>query len=212
MSPMPAASSHQASRAMKFRTLRGPGPWSGLRVAYYNEAELTLLHNEILAGCCTYLKEGVRLQPGDVVLDVGANLGFTSLLAAKAVGPSGRVISLEPLPAAAAAAATNFASFSAWRKAAGASACQPQLLQVAAGEGSREVVELRAYDSALGWSSLQPDDAELRVNMAAYLDQLLDAPSTPPQPRETQHTPLPLHPRPLCVDTHTHQQLNLFCR
>ncbi|GFH13540.1 amino acid adenylation domain-containing protein, partial [Haematococcus lacustris] len=76
---------------MKFRTLRGPGPWSGLRVAYYNEAELTLLHNEILAGCCTYLKEGVRLQPGDVVLDVGANLGFTSLLAAKVSGPDASV-------------------------------------------------------------------------------------------------------------------------
>ena len=30
------------------------------------------------------------------VVDVGANLGYYSLLAAKRVGPSGRVIALEP--------------------------------------------------------------------------------------------------------------------
>ncbi len=34
--------------------------------------------------------------PGMTVVDVGANLGYYSLLAAKLVGPSGRVIALEP--------------------------------------------------------------------------------------------------------------------
>lgn len=38
------------------------------------------------------------LRPGQVVVDVGANKGWFSLLAAKAVGPAGRVISYEPLP------------------------------------------------------------------------------------------------------------------
>lgn len=36
------------------------------------------------------------LQPGDVVLDIGANVGYHSLLAAKAVGPKGQVFSIEP--------------------------------------------------------------------------------------------------------------------
>jgi FkbM family methyltransferase len=35
-------------------------------------------------------------RPGDVVLDVGANLGYMALVAARAVGPSGRVIAIEP--------------------------------------------------------------------------------------------------------------------
>jgi FkbM family methyltransferase len=35
-------------------------------------------------------------RPGMTVVDVGANLGYYSLLAAKLVGPSGRVIAIEP--------------------------------------------------------------------------------------------------------------------
>jgi len=38
------------------------------------------------------------LRPGDVVIDVGANVGLTTLAAAKAVGDSGRVIAVEPHP------------------------------------------------------------------------------------------------------------------
>jgi FkbM family methyltransferase len=38
------------------------------------------------------------LRPGDVVLDVGANIGFYSVLAAKLVGSSGQVFALEPSP------------------------------------------------------------------------------------------------------------------
>ena len=36
------------------------------------------------------------LQPGDRMLDVGANTGFLTLLAARQVGPSGLVIAVEP--------------------------------------------------------------------------------------------------------------------
>lgn len=42
-----------------------------------------------------------HLRPGDTFLDVGAHVGYFSLPAAKAVGPSGRVISIEPSPVAA---------------------------------------------------------------------------------------------------------------
>ena len=38
------------------------------------------------------------LRPGDHFVDVGANIGYFSLLAAKQVGPGGRVSSFEPSP------------------------------------------------------------------------------------------------------------------
>ena len=43
------------------------------------------------------------LRPGMTFLDVGANVGYFSLLAASRVGPSGRVIAVEPSPVAYAA-------------------------------------------------------------------------------------------------------------
>ena len=39
-----------------------------------------------------------RLKPGDVFVDVGANIGYFSLLASKLVGQTGRVVAIEPSP------------------------------------------------------------------------------------------------------------------
>jgi FkbM family methyltransferase len=39
------------------------------------------------------------LSPGDVCVDVGANIGYFTLLAARLVGPAGHVYALEPAPA-----------------------------------------------------------------------------------------------------------------
>lgn len=39
------------------------------------------------------------VQPGDVVVDVGANIGYYTLLFARWVGPTGQVIAFEPAPA-----------------------------------------------------------------------------------------------------------------
>jgi FkbM family methyltransferase len=38
------------------------------------------------------------LRPGDTVVDAGANIGFTTLVAASTVGPTGTVIAIEPHP------------------------------------------------------------------------------------------------------------------
>ena len=38
------------------------------------------------------------LNPGDVVFDIGANVGIYTLLFSKAVGPAGRVVAFEPWP------------------------------------------------------------------------------------------------------------------
>lgn len=39
-----------------------------------------------------------RLRPGDVFVDIGANVGYFTLLAARLVGPDGHVVAIEPLP------------------------------------------------------------------------------------------------------------------
>ena len=39
-----------------------------------------------------------HLRPGDVFFDIGANVGFFSLVGSRLVGPSGKVYSFEPLP------------------------------------------------------------------------------------------------------------------
>ena len=39
-----------------------------------------------------------ELRPGAVMYDIGANIGFFSLIGARAVGPDGRVVAFEPLP------------------------------------------------------------------------------------------------------------------
>lgn len=44
----------------------------------------------------TWLEE--RVKPGDVVYDIGANVGFFTLLASVLTGPEGHVYAFEPLP------------------------------------------------------------------------------------------------------------------
>jgi len=60
-------------------------PQRGDRYTFYE----TLIRN-------CYLSQGQRLLPGDTVIDIGANIGCFCVLAARAVGPTGRVIAVEP--------------------------------------------------------------------------------------------------------------------
>ncbi|MBV8072848.1 MAG: FkbM family methyltransferase [Acidobacteriaceae bacterium] len=52
---------------------------------------------------------GRCLRAGDVFFDIGANVGFFSVLAARFVGPSGEIHAFEPLPANARQIANNVA-------------------------------------------------------------------------------------------------------
>jgi FkbM family methyltransferase len=45
-----------------------------------------------------YFTNGIIVKPGFTVVDVGANIGAFSILAASIVGPSGRVVAFEPMP------------------------------------------------------------------------------------------------------------------
>jgi FkbM family methyltransferase len=50
-----------------------------------------------------------HVRPGAVVYDIGANVGFFSLLCARLTGPHGRVEAFEPVPTSAAAVSANAA-------------------------------------------------------------------------------------------------------
>lgn len=50
-----------------------------------------------------------QIEPGSVVWDVGANIGFYTLIASRLVGDAGRVVAFEPLPANCAAIRQNLA-------------------------------------------------------------------------------------------------------
>lgn len=47
-------------------------------------------------GRADYLKHGINICAGDAIVDLGANIGAFTILAAHAIGPSGRVFSYEP--------------------------------------------------------------------------------------------------------------------
>lgn len=45
-----------------------------------------------------YVRREMNLKKGDVVIDIGAHIGYYTLMAAKAVGEKGIVVSIEPDP------------------------------------------------------------------------------------------------------------------
>ena len=55
-------------------------------------------------------EQGLKLQPGMTVLDVGASIGVFSLKASKIVSPAGKVIAIEPDPESFAALQENIAA------------------------------------------------------------------------------------------------------
>lgn len=61
----------------------------------------------------------VTIRPGDTVVDVGANTGLFTLLAAQESGPSGRVLALEPLVATFELLQSNVRAHAEWSEARG---------------------------------------------------------------------------------------------
>ena len=119
------------------------------------------------------VQEALRrsVERGDVVWDVGANIGAFSLLAARAVGPSGRVVAVEPDAACAAAAGDNAARHAIdWI----------EVHQVAAAARTGETELIVVGDSL--WSRLASvGDHELAIARRTVLGYALDdLPALPP--------------------------------
>lgn len=67
-----------------------------LDVSRSNAQRLLYLEGERFVGERDLVRD--LLRPADIVVDVGANIGYYSLLAAGIVGPGGRIIAFEPEP------------------------------------------------------------------------------------------------------------------
>lgn len=105
-------------------------------------------------------------RPGDTVLDVGANMGITVLRGADRVGPSGRVIGLEPDP-------SNFAKLSANVERAGRP--NVQLFNVGAAD-KKGTLYLRVRDPHnVGMNTLVAAPGEDTVEVpVTTLDELVE--------------------------------------
>lgn len=115
------ARSTRASRALLRRAAdwygRAPVPIAGglAHLLWVSTADLPLDHAHaglIVRGTLEPpVQEALRrlLAPGDVFYDIGANVGFFTILGARLVGPRGRVIAFEPVPSCARGVGHNIA-------------------------------------------------------------------------------------------------------
>jgi len=107
-------------------------------------------------GCLDYYDErAIRkmLRPGSSCLDIGAHIGYYSLLLSRWVGPNGRVASFEPVPYTYSFLVRNL-------ERNGASNVMPE--QAAVGKHAGVVRMSAAKGERLGWSTVS-DSGELEV-------------------------------------------------
>ena len=71
---------------------------NGLEVCYASKYDVDFLYREIFQEQ-VYMQHGIQLKAGDIVIDVGGNIGFFALFAAERVGSHGTVITAGPIPA-----------------------------------------------------------------------------------------------------------------
>ena len=69
---------------------------NGLEIVYLNQYETDYLYQEIFRDEC-YLRHGIRIDDGDTVVDIGANIGLFSLFVLNRF-PHARIYAFEPSP------------------------------------------------------------------------------------------------------------------
>ena len=104
------------------------------------------------------------LSPGDVCVDVGAHVGYYTLLASKLVGPAGHVFALEPAPSTFEALSSNLASnavtnVTALRFAAGAAHGRAALYDPPSGNAGRASIASPAVSPSGGDRASVPTTA-----------------------------------------------------
>lgn len=102
-------------------------------------------------GISRYVVDHVRLQPGEIAIDVGANIGWYSVLLARLAAPGARILAFEPDPATYQLLQTNIAANGA---------TQVTALNLALGEAPGTAMLHRYKASNNGRHSLSPSSPD----------------------------------------------------
>lgn len=145
---------------------------NGLTVCYASKYDVSFLYREIFEEQL-YLQHGIRLEQGDTVVDVGGNIGFFALFAAQQVGPTGQVVSAEPIPTLHEKLVYNIESHQKWCAAQGVPTASITPILAGVGSGQQQTMEFTFYTAAAGWSTMYPDNEEVQGAMQVFLEQSL---------------------------------------
>jgi FkbM family methyltransferase len=96
------------------------------------------------------------IDPGELVLDVGANVGYLTSLAAVRVGPEGRVLGFEPHPGVFALLEKNAAR---WRQANGIGTVELHRMALSDHAGEGALFAHQAFEANMGLATLADDEA-----------------------------------------------------
>lgn len=120
---------------------------NGMEIAHLKPYETRYLYEEIFVEK-TYVKHGISFSPGDVVVDIGGNIGMFSLFATVKC-PDLRIFSCEPSPISHAVLRKNLALYAPAAKA----------LQVGIADKDGEA-EFVFYPNSSVWSGFHTNEAE----------------------------------------------------
>lgn len=101
------------------------------------------------------------LEPGDTFVDVGANIGYYTILGSHLVGDGGRVVALEPVPETAATLRRNV-------EANGRA--NVTVVEAAATDGTVDSVAIAVPGSHFGRAAIGPAQGDVRTVPARTLD------------------------------------------
>jgi FkbM family methyltransferase len=132
-------------------------PWGfPLRYRTHEQTGLSIARRGLfdLIVCETLLR---LAEPGEVALDVGANIGHMTSVLSAAVGPGGRVVAFEPHPELFPQLEANVRR---WRELAASSQIDLHNCAVSSREGVAELVVGPWFDWNQGAATLEPDPDE----------------------------------------------------
>jgi FkbM family methyltransferase len=149
----------RALRRMRYRAPEGPAPrkvtelpWGvPLEVSMGDSIGFTIATAGVFDPCVTETLHRL-IDPGELVADVGANVGYMSSVAAVRTGPGGRVLAFEPHPQVFELLERNVAG---WRKRDGVGdvVLNRMALSDHAGEGT--LIALQGFELNMGSASLE---------------------------------------------------------
>lgn len=155
--PDAAAAPERPAAAQPVRAEREFRLPNGLDINHQNEGETRHFYEDIFDHR-SYVKHGIRIPPGGVVFDVGANIGLFTLFA-HTEAPDVRVYSFEPAPPLFAILSRNAARHRV----------QARLFNIGISNEEREA-SFTFYPNSSGMSSFHADAEEERHNLRTIIE------------------------------------------